>query len=445
MKLRGISIYKPKRRRKAHHPYLIAIRLPGKSAQVVTGSTDREDTRELAERLSRLCQRIELGLSDAAELRQEIQRRLALTQHLNDYEKHLKATGKTGKHALQMRLYAEEAVESYLFVDRIVASEVQAAVWKLKVSATTKNRRLYAVGDFLAWGGSDNRWPKKLVESMSFARLPQTKIRQRRVLQVDDLVRLIDVAENGVAVAGCSGKQRALMYRTLVASGLRFGELTRLRVCDIRDNGFQCPAHTTKNRKEAWITLPKTLLAEIVAFIDGRRSDSLIFPVTKFNPDRLLKHDLDQAGIPRKTDRGVFDFHSLRHQCATILAASGAQPKAIQAHMRHGSVKLTLDTYGHLFDRDRVRAAEVMGEIVQRRAQRTEVQMHVKNAIPQWSHGESNPDLLNAIQNADALIELHRNELKSKRGKRIAPGAAQRLLRRFFVRADRRAAGRGRR
>jgi hypothetical protein len=131
----------------------------------------------------------------------------------------------------------------------------------------------------------------------------------------------------------------------------------------------------------------------------------------------MLKHDLKAAGIPRTTSRGVFDFHSLRHQCATLLAASGAQAKVIQSHMRHSSIKLTLDTYGHLFDRDRLRAAEVMGEMVQRRAQRTGDNMANKTPIPAWSDGESNPDLLNAIQKSEDLILIRRNELYNKRGK----------------------------
>jgi integrase len=444
MKLRGVSIFKPRRRRKAHHPYLIAVTADGRR-QVTTGSTDYDDTRELAQHLSRLAQRIDMGLADAVELRQEIERRKPLTKHLNDYEKHLLATGKTSKHALQMRLYAESALDKFATIDAVVSSSIQADIWKLSVSATTKNRRLYAVNDFVQWGASDNRWPRKVADRINFARLPQTKIRQRRILNVDDLARLIDVAENGIAVAGCSGRQRALMYRTMVATGLRLGELTRLRVEHLRDYGIYCPSDLTKNRKEAHISIAGRLLADVVASVEGKKAADRIFPVSKFNPDRLLKHDLEQAGIPRKTDRGIFDFHSLRHESASLLAATGAQPKIVQAHMRHGSIKLTLDTYGHLFDKDRTRAAELMGEIVQRRAHLAEGQMQSKNAIPQWSHGESNPDLLNAIQNADALIEVYRNELRDKRKRGIAPGAAQRLLRRFFVRAQKRSFGRGRR
>lgn len=440
MRLRNVSIFKPRRRSKRHHPYLIAVTVNG-HRQVTAGSTDFDDTREIAERLSRLAQRIENQISDPSELRQEIQRRKPLTGHLNAYEKHLKSSGMTDKHSLQMRLYAEESLEQFATVDDIVASEVQSKVWGMKLSAVTKNRRLYAVRSFLEWGAGDDRWPKKVVERVKLARLTQTKTKPRRVITLDELVRLIQVAESGVPVAGVSGVQRALMYRTLVSTGLRFGELTRLRSehLSLADEGFDIPASLTKNRKRAFISLPKNLLHEIIALsikfynpATQEKPDSRIFPVQKFNPDRLLKHDLEKAGIPRTTERGVFDFHSLRHMTATLLAATGAQPKVIQSHMRHGSIKLTLDTYGHLFDKDRLRAAEVMGEIVQRRAHLIGTNMANKTPIPAWSDGESNPDLLNAIQASENLIEIARNELRNKRGRRIARGAPARLLGRLY-------------
>lgn len=439
MRIKNVSIYKPESRRKKHHPWLIAVRCNGLT-RVTTGSTDYDDTRELAEQLSRIAQRVENKQSDHAELRQEIQRHRPLTKHINDYEQHLKSSGKTSKHALQMRLYVEEALEAYATVDDIVASEVQNKVALMKVSNVTKNRRMYAVRTFLAWGADDDRWPRRAADRIKLPRLTQTKTRQRRVLSLDDLTRLIHVAENGITVAGVTGSQRALMYRTLVSTGLRFGELTRLRLKHIADGGFDIPSDLTKNRKPAFVTLPKKLFEEINEFafpIDGRAIDPdlFIFPVQKFNPDRMLKHDLEAAGIPRTTPRGVYDFHSMRHQCATLLAASGAEVKVIQSHMRHGSIKLTMDTYGHLFDRDRVRAAEVMGKIVQRVAQRTGAYMPNKNPLPRWSDGESNPDLLNAIQKSETLLELKRGEFLNKRGRRIAPGAAQRLLRRVFKRA----------
>ena len=48
-----------------------------------------------------------------------------------------------------------------------------------------------------------------------------------------------------------------------------------------------------------------------------------------------------------------YDFHSLRHFRASMLIASGANPKEVQTEMGHSSIKVTYDTYGHLFPEDR--------------------------------------------------------------------------------------------
>ncbi|WP_149496851.1 tyrosine-type recombinase/integrase [Roseiconus lacunae] len=44
-----------------------------------------------------------------------------------------------------------------------------------------------------------------------------------------------------------------------------------------------------------------------------------------------------------------FDFHALRHTCGAWLAQAGENPKTIKTIMRHSSITLTMDTYGHLF------------------------------------------------------------------------------------------------
>lgn len=48
------------------------------------------------------------------------------------------------------------------------------------------------------------------------------------------------------------------------------------------------------------------------------------------------------AGLPEG-----FSFHDLRHYLASLLIASGADIKTVQARMRHASARTTLDTYGH--------------------------------------------------------------------------------------------------
>lgn len=55
-----------------------------------------------------------------------------------------------------------------------------------------------------------------------------------------------------------------------------------------------------------------------------------------------------------------FRFHDLRHYFASLLIADGADVKTVQARLRHGSAKTTLDTYSHLWpDRDESTRAAV--------------------------------------------------------------------------------------
>ena len=51
----------------------------------------------------------------------------------------------------------------------------------------------------------------------------------------------------------------------------------------------------------------------------------------------------------RDSNGSSLDFHAFRHTCGVWLALAGVHTKTIQSVMRHKDVKLTLDTYGHLF------------------------------------------------------------------------------------------------
>ena len=65
-----------------------------------------------------------------------------------------------------------------------------------------------------------------------------------------------------------------------------------------------------------------------------------------------------------------FRYHDLRHHFASLLIASGADVKTVQARLRHASAKTTLDTYGHIWpDRDESTRAAVDDVIAARAEQ----------------------------------------------------------------------------
>lgn len=70
----------------------------------------------------------------------------------------------------------------------------------------------------------------------------------------------------------------------------------------------------------------------------------------------------DVVGLPED-----FRFHDLRHFYASMLIASGANVKVVQARLRHASAKTTLDTYGHLWpDTDEATRTAVDAALVAR-------------------------------------------------------------------------------
>ena len=51
-----------------------------------------------------------------------------------------------------------------------------------------------------------------------------------------------------------------------------------------------------------------------------------------------------------------FSIHDLRHFHASLMIEAGMQAKQLQEHMGHSSIKITMDTYGHLFNDEGAKA-----------------------------------------------------------------------------------------
>jgi integrase len=64
-----------------------------------------------------------------------------------------------------------------------------------------------------------------------------------------------------------------------------------------------------------------------------------------------------------------FRFHDLRHYLASMLIASGADVKVVQARLRHASAKTTLDTYAHLWPDSDESTRSAIDAVMQARAE----------------------------------------------------------------------------
>jgi integrase len=162
-------------------------------------------------------------------------------------------------------------------------------------------------------------------------------------------------------------------YRTfsLVAlkTGMRQGELLALRWCDVdlkdavirvrrsyRFGGVSTP----KNRERRDVDLISDVVDLLTQWrarsASGRDGESLVFKADVGNrflsPTVLLRRQLypamARAGIPRTgPTHEVRTFHSFRHTFAKRALENGAQITWLSRHLRHSTLKVTTDIYGH--------------------------------------------------------------------------------------------------
>ena len=164
------------------------------------------------------------------------------------------------------------------------------------------------------------------------------------------------------------GRERALIYKTLVLTGLRKGELASLTVASLyldTDLAYaQLKAGDEKNREGNAVPIRADLADDLRRWLDDKltrlqgealESDAPI-PVRLPSgtplfdvPDKLskiLNRDLKAAGIAKRDDRGrVLDVHALRHTFGTLLSKGGVSPRTAQAAMRHSKIDLTMNVY----------------------------------------------------------------------------------------------------
>ena len=187
--------------------------------------------------------------------------------------------------------------------------------------------------------------------------LPRMHTPERRFLTPVQVAALADAV---------SQRYRALIL-TLTYGGLRWGEavaLRRRRVDLLRGRLEVAEAATEVGGGLEWgspkthqvgsVTVPRCVaeaLAEHLETYVAENPEALVFTEPEGEP---LRHGRFLRGPWRQALRaarlpGALTPHERRHSCAALLIAQGADPKAIQAQLRHSSIQVTFDVYGHLF------------------------------------------------------------------------------------------------
>ena len=160
-------------------------------------------------------------------------------------------------------------------------------------------------------------------------------------------------------------------------AGLRVGETCGLRVADV--DFMRGSVHPVQQ----WGGAPlKTVGSDAAVPIPSELSLMLSASVQRFGGEMMVTDSNGKPCGPWTLKRAIgeargkvdglpdtFSYHDLRHYFASMLIASGASIKVVQARLRHASAQTTLDTYGHLWpDADESTRAAIATVIASRPA-----------------------------------------------------------------------------
>lgn len=194
--------------------------------------------------------------------------------------------------------------------------------------------------------------------------------------------RIATPSEAAALLAALPDSERAI-WATAFYTGLRRGELRALRWADIDLPGrvvhvsrgwddVEGEQDVKSDAGERDVPILDALAPELAAhrLRTGRSGEALVFGLdaqTSFYPSTVRNRALRAWGwktvpnpspgpgqpkqvlVKASEDALVpIGLHEARHTCASLLIASGANPKVIQKVMGHATIQMTFDQYGHL-------------------------------------------------------------------------------------------------
>ena len=320
-----------------------------------------------------------------------------IESHLADYESKMRVGNRTENHVNRTIGFVRtiSAWAGFAIASDINADAVNRYAGKLKDegrSARTIQSHLTGIKGFTKWLAENHKLPRDPLTSVKKPNPQADRRYERRMLLPEEWQRLKAVTEAGPERYGMTGTERVLLYETAIQTGLRSYELrslTRGRLVPNADPPhITAKARNTKKTEDARQYIQPELASDLRTHITTKAPKAPIFNLphetnmaamlradlaetrkawfkeAKDDPDEYARREESDFLADVNHEGELIDFHSLRHTCGSWLAMTGAHPKVVQTVMRHSTIVLTMDTYGHLFPGQEADAVARLGEML---------------------------------------------------------------------------------
>jgi integrase len=136
------------------------------------------------------------------------------------------------------------------------------------------------------------------------------------------------------------GERNVLLIKVLYQCGLRISEALSLTPSHLtRFEGIPCLKVKGKGGKERLVHVPEALSSQLLAYAyqRGLKATDRFFNLNRKNAHKMLVKAAKLAGLTKR----VYP-HLLRHSCAIERLRQTGNPKALQWHLGHNSMAMTM-------------------------------------------------------------------------------------------------------
>ena len=163
-----------------------------------------------------------------------------------------------------------------------------------------------------------------------------------------------------------------VLFEILFWCGLRIGEVLALTQNDIESQTISISKTYYRAKGEDVITEPKTensvrkvdipefLSDEIDMYVKRLYKypkDQRLFPVVAEAVQHKMKRHIEKAEVKK------IRVHDLRHSHVAYLIHEGFEPSLIKQRLGHKDIKITLNTYGHLYPNEGRKLADELDRL----------------------------------------------------------------------------------
>jgi len=262
----------------------------------------------------------------------------AYARDLADYAQFLSRKG------VDVTSAGREQVTQYLA--ELDANGIAAASSARKLSAIRQFHKFLAADDIRA----DD--PTRIIAS------PKARRSLPKVLSIEEIGRLLQLAESEIELDGVTDGQRAMSHRLylllelLYATGMRVSELVSLkRVQVMRDASFL--TIRGKGAKERIVPLTDRARDAVKAYVTTLETGSpWLFPAggeTGYLSRQVFARELKGLAARAGIGAARISPHVLRHAFASHLLAGGADLRVVQTLLGHSDISTT-QIYTHVLD-----------------------------------------------------------------------------------------------